>query len=305
MKGLSRRDFIRKLLASGVSLPLARSMADMLFPDEADAVTTTIAVASGGKPDELTRRAIDALGGMKGFVKPGDKVVVKPCIAWARTPEQASNTNPAVVAEIVRMCREAGAKEVLVLDHTVDSPRDSYRMSGIEDAARDAGAKVIRDVRERAFKEIKVPKGKVLRSMRVEVVEEVLEADVLINVPASKNHSAAILSLGMKNLMGTIKDRQAWHNTQNLHQCIADFLTALRPHLTVLDATRVLLTGGPKGPGRIKEAGQVIAGTDPVAVDSYGATLFGMSGSKIPYIVAAKALGIGELDLRKVQIKKV
>jgi uncharacterized protein (DUF362 family) len=301
---LKRRDFVRRLLASGISLPIARSIADLVFPEEADAAATTIAVALKGRPGDLVRRAVNALGGMGRFVKPGDVVVVKPCIAWARTPEQASNTNPDVVAELVRMCKEAGAKEVLVFDHTIDNPRDSYEKSGIEEAARRAGARVIRDVRERPFKEIKVSKGKILNSMRVEVVKEVLEADVLINVPASKNHSAAILSLGMKNLMGTVRDRQAWHNTQNLHQCIADFLTAVRPNLTVLDATRILLTGGPKGPGRVKEAECVVAGVDPVAVDSYGATLFGMSGSKIPYIVAAKALGVGELDLNRIQIKK-
>lgn len=241
---------------------------------------------------------------MEKFVKKGSRVLIKPNIAFARPPEGAANTNPEVVAELVRLCFRAGAKEVIVLDHTLDPARITYEMSGIAKAAEGQGARMVY-VSQRDFVPIEVPKGKILSAYRVVVLKQVLDADVFINVPIAKTHGSARLTLGMKNLMGIIQDRGSWHRSGDLHQCIADFVTAIKPNLTVIDAVRVLASGGPKGPGRVEQKDTVIVSTDIVAADAYAATLFGLTSSDVPHIIKAAELGVGVADLKQVKIVKV
>lgn len=263
----------------------------------------TLAVASGKDPGKLTRAAVDALGGMGKLVKKGDFVVIKPNIAWNQPAEVGATTNPFVVAEIVKMCKESGAGRILVIDHVIDKPSEMVLgLSGIMAAGTAAGAEVTAAQNESDYRTIEIPKGKAMKSDTC--IKDVLKADVLINVPIAKTHGMTKLTLGMKNLMGCNWDRQAWHKNA-LDQCIADYATALRPDLTILDANRILLTGGPKGPGKTKDVGKVIAGVDPVAVDAYGATLFGMKPEEIGHIKLAHEMGVGEIDLAKVKIKQV
>ncbi|MCC6038506.1 MAG: DUF362 domain-containing protein [Armatimonadetes bacterium] len=263
-----------------------------------------VVVAEKDKPAELVRKAIKALGGMGRFVKKGNRVLIKPNIAFARPPEGAANTNPEVVAELVQLCFEAGAKEVIVLDYTLDPARITYEMSGIAKAAEAKGARVVY-VSPRDFVPIEVPKGKILSAYDVRVLKQVLDADVFINVPIAKTHGSARLTLGMKNLMGIIQDRGAWHRSGDLHQCIADFVTAVKPHLTVIDAIRILASGGPKGPGRVEQKDTIIASTDIVAADAYATTLFGLTPNDVPHIIKAAELGVGVADLKRVKIVKV
>ena len=263
-----------------------------------------VVVAERGKPAELVRKAIKALGGMGKFVKKGNRVLIKPNIAFARPPEGAATTNPEVVAELVRLCFEAGAKEVIVLDHTLDPARITYEMSGIAKAAQAQGARVVY-VGRQDFVPVEVPKGKILSAYDVRVLRQVLDADVFINVPIAKTHGSARLTLGMKNLMGVIQDRGSWHRSGDLHQCIADFVTAVKPHLTVIDAIRILASGGPKGPGRVEQKDTIIASTDIVAADAYATTLFGLTPNDVPHIIKAAELGVGVADLKRVKIVKV
>lgn len=263
-----------------------------------------VVVAEKDKPAELVRKAIKALGGMGRFVKKGNRVLIKPNIAFARPPEGAANTNPEVVAELVQLCFEAGAKEVIVLDYTLDPARITYEMSGIAKAAEAKGARMVY-VSPRDFVPIEVPKGKILSAYDVRVLKQVLDADVFINVPIAKTHGSARLTLGMKNLMGIIQDRGAWHRSGDLHQCIADFVTAVKPHLTVIDAIRILASGGPKGPGRVEQKDTIIASTDIVAADAYATTLFGLTPNDVPHIIKAAELGVGVADLKRVKIVKV
>lgn len=234
---------------------------------------STVAVATKDAPANLVRKAIGALGGMQTFVKKGGRVVVKPNLAFARRPEIAATTNPEVVSEVVRLCFGAGAKEVLVLDYPVDSPRIAYEMSGVAQAVAPLGATMV-TVSRWDFMPLEVPKGRILSAYEVKVLKHVLQADVLINVAIAKTHSAATLTLGLKNLMGVIQDRGAWHDSSDLHQCIADVATAVKPHLTIIDAVRILTSNGPKGPGRVEEKGTVIAGTDIVVADAFATTLY-------------------------------
>ena len=263
-----------------------------------------VVVAEKDKPAELVRKAIKALGGMGRFVKKGNRVLIKPNIAFARPPEGAAKTNPEVVAELVQLCFEAGAKEVIVLDYTLDPARITYEMSGIAKAAELKGARVVY-VSPRDFMPVEVPKGKILSAYDVRVLKQVLDADVFINVPIAKTHGSARLTLGMKNLMGIIQDRGAWHRSGDLHQCIADFVTAVKPHLTVIDAIRILASGGPKGPGRVEQKDTIIASTDIVAADAYATTLFGLTPNDVPHIIKAAELGVGVADLKRVKIVKV
>jgi uncharacterized protein (DUF362 family) len=299
--GMKRRELLRRLGLGVVAVGLGQVALGQKAGRQQQPV---VVVAEKDKPAELVRKAIKALGGMSRFVKKGNRVLIKPNIAFARPPEGAANTNPEVVAELVQLCFEAGAKEVIVLDYTLDPARITYEMSGIAKAAEAKGARVVY-VSPRDFVPIEVPKGKILSAYDVRVLKQVLDADVFINVPIAKTHGSARLTLGMKNLMGIIQDRGAWHRSGDLHQCIADFVTAVKPHLTVIDAIRILASGGPKGPGRVEQKDTIIASTDIVAADAYATTLFGLTPNDVPHIIKAAELGVGVADLKRVKIVKV
>lgn len=311
MKKITRREFLTGALQTGLGVTLfglagCRRPAETVQAGPRLAVrgqdqSPIMAVASNPSPKQAVRSAIDALGGMKRFVRAGDSVILKPNISWARTPEQAATTNPEVVAEVVGICLEAGAAQVKVIDHTIDPANICLNLSTIERAAEAAGAKVASASNQAQYQAMEIPQGKILKSEQV--VRQALEADVLINLPIAKVHNATGVTLGMKNLMGLIWNRQAWHASLDLHHCIAEFASALQPDLTILDATNILLTNGPNGPGETKALHQVAAGIDPVAIDSYGAKLLGKSPVGISHIAQAHELGLGEINLDRIEIK--
>ncbi|MCJ7750595.1 MAG: DUF362 domain-containing protein, partial [Armatimonadetes bacterium] len=209
-----------------------------------------------------------------------------------------------VVAEIVRLCKQAGAREVRVMDHPVDRPDAVVlKMTGIQRAAEAAGARVSLASSPALYESVKIRKGRVLRS--AEVMRDLRRADVVINVPIAKVHSQTGLTFGLKNMMGTVWDRGGFHGSESLDQAIADYATEIRPNLVIVDAIRILLTNGPKGPGKTADKGIVVAGTDPLAVDAYAATLFGWKPEKVGHLKAAHGAGVGEIDLGRVTIKHV
>ncbi|MDH7601676.1 MAG: DUF362 domain-containing protein [Armatimonadota bacterium] len=301
MKPVSRREFLEAVAGLGAALFIGgcskngQAGPKGSVPRMPKVSVDGLFVASGRGPAKNTRAAIEAMGGMGKFVKKGDFVVIKPNIAWNRPPDAAATTNPEVVSELVRLCKSAGASKVLVLDHVIDRPAEVVLgFTGIKDAVEKAGGEVKAAQQESDYRTIEIPKGKLLKSDTL--VRDILEADVFINVPIAKTHSATRLTLGLKNLMGCNWDRQSWHQSASLEQCIADYATAVRADLTVLDATRILLTNGPKGPGRTKDVDKVIVGTDPVAVDAYGAALFGLQPKEVSHILIAAQMGLGSLN---------
>ncbi len=264
-----------------------------------------LAVARGPDPAEITRRAIAALGGIEQFVKPGDEVIVKPNICNAyHGPEYASTTHPDVVAAIVALCLGAGARRVRVMDYPFGgTAQAAYAKSGIEAAVQASGGEM--EVMSRLkYRTVDLPAGRALK--KTAIYDPILEADVLINVPIAKHHGSARLTLGMKNLMGVVLDRGAFH-AKGLHQCIADLNSLVRPHLTVVDAVRILMANGPTGGNLndVKQMDTVIAGADVVATDAYAATLFGQTGSDIEHIRLGAEMGLGELDLTQLYIVHV
>lgn len=254
----------------------------------------TIAIAkSSHDPAELVRRAIGALGGIKQFISRGDVVAIKPNIGWDRMPVHAANTNPLVVAEIVKLAFEAGAKEVVVTDASCNEPNRCFQRSGIWRAAHALGATVILPSAHR-FREMRL-RGDVLDAWPVYV--PLVEADKVINVPVAKHHNLSKYTGAMKNWYGVLGGRRNRLH-QNIDVSIADLATFMRPTLTVLDATRVLMRNGPQG-GNIddaKDMHQVIASVDQVACDAYGATLIGERPENVRYLKLALERRIGNPD---------
>jgi len=254
-----------------------------------------MAVIEGGEPAELVRRAIEELGGMGRFVARGDVVLIKPNMAWDRTPEQAANTNPDVVAEVVRLALAAGARKVLVTDVPVNETRRVFDRSGIARAVASAGGQVVWPEAAR-FREVDLG-GSVLRAWPV--LAPFLEADKVINLPVAKHHDLTGATLGVKNWYGMLGGlRMRLH--QRIHESLADLAAFLRPTLTVLDAYRVLMRNGPSG-GSTEDVAlrkTMIAGTDPIAVDAYAARAFwGLDESTLRYLELAAERGLGDLHL--------
>jgi len=275
---------------------------DLLAGAAEAAMTSDLAVVHGDSPERIVKAAIDAVGGIGKFISRGDVVVIKPNIGWDRTPEQAGNTNPEVVATVVKMCFEAGAKKVRVFDRPVNDPRRCYVQSGIASAAGALGADVAY-VDERKFKDMDI-KGETLKSWPL--YTEVFEADKVINIPIAKHHGLAKLTMSMKNWMGIMGGlRRQIH--QKLDASLVDISNKVKPTLTILDAVRILTANGPQGGSLadVKKLDTVIVGVDQVAIDSYGATLFGMRGSDLGYVTLGHKMGLGQMNLERLKIKKI
>lgn len=253
-------------------------------------------------PDVLVRKAIDAMGGMRRFVGNRDVVVIKPNIGWDRTPAHAANTNPRVVAELVRLAYDAGAKTVVVTDASCNEPGRCFQRSGIWKAAYDAGAEVV------------LPSEHRFRSMRLggEVLDEwpvykaLVEADKVINVPVAKHHNLSKYTAAMKNWYGAIGGRRNRLH-QNIDTSIADLATFMQPTLTVIDAVRILMRNGPQG-GNVADARDmhtICASVDQVAADAWGCTLLGRTPDEIAYLKMGEERGLGTRDLTKLRVTEV
>ena len=302
----SRREFMKRtgLMGAAVYGTGLVSGGILGLMDEAEAATvSTMAIAANAKPDVLLRKAVDAVGGIKKFVKRGDTVLIKPNLAWAVKPEGAANTNPIVLEELIKLCKQAGAKRITMMEHTCDSSAISFDLSGAKDIAKRTGTRLVSADRKNMFRRIEIPRGKLLKYD--ECAREVLDADVFINMPIAKVHSSSTITASIKNLMGTNWDRDAWHKSTDLEQCIADYSTVVKPDLIILDAVRILLTKGPRGPGDTKDVGQVVAGVDPVAIDSYAAVILGKNPTAVNHLKYANKLGLGQIDYKKLKVKRV
>ena len=302
---MKRRDFIIK----GAGIGLAGALISNFGGLSAVGMTAEegqydLVAVRGGEAVDMFDKAMEALGGMGKFVKSGQKVVVKPNIGWDAPPERAANTNPQLIARIVKSCFEAGASKVVVFDHTCDQWNRCYSNSKIEESARNAGARVVQGDDESFYNEVSVPDGKSLKKTKVH--KEVLNADVLINVPILKNHNSTTVSLAMKNLMGVVWDRRYYHSN-DLSQCIADFITYRKPDLNIIDGYRMLTRNGPRGVSTadVSDLKALIAGRDIVAVDAAATLMFGSDPKDINHIRIANEMGLGTMDLNKLSINRI
>ena len=298
---MNRRDFLKSAVITGAALTIPAGLDPFLKTMDA-AEKTDLVVVHGTPPARITRAAVDSLGGMKRFISRGDVVVVKPNIGWDRTPEYAATTNPEVVATVVKLCFEAGAKRVKVFDHPVSDARRTYKQSGIADAATAMGA-TVSFMDDRKFKDMQI-KGLTLKSWPL--YTEVFEADKVINLPIAKTHGIAKLTLGMKNWMGVMGGSRGRIH-QRIDESLVDLAMFIKPVLTILDAVRILTDNGPQGGNLadVKQLNMVIAGTDVVAVDAFGATLFGMKPASMGCIRLGHQARLGSMDLAKMKIKRI
>jgi uncharacterized protein (DUF362 family) len=256
-----------------------------------DARLPEIVAAHGTDPAKLVAAALSAVGGIARFVRPGESVLIKPNMAWDRAPEQGANTNPLLVAELVRQCRAAGARRVIVADNPVHDAERVAERSGIRQATAEAGGELVLPAAS-GFTRATLG-GALLDNW--DVLSVVFAADRVINVPVVKTHSLSLMTCGLKNHMGLIDSRSRLH--QEIHASLVDLAAALRPTLTVVDATRVMLRGGPTG-GRLEDVAvrdAIAVGTDPVACDAWAARQLGLDPREVPHLVQAEGRGLGRL----------
>ena len=301
---IDRRTFIRRTVAAAVAAAASGlPVLDLLSLPAQAGQAPPLAVRKGRDIQLLVRETINALGGMGDFVRSGEIVVVKPNIGWDRTVELAANTHPEVVKALVQLCLEAGAKQVRIFDRTCNDERRCYTQSGIRPAVESIRSDrvSVEYIDPRAFRELAIRGGRAFD--RWEFYMPVIEADRLINVPVAKHHSISKLTLAMKNLMGVIGgNRGRLHH--DIAESLADIATVIHSDLTVVDATRILVANGPQG-GRLRDVRNLdtlIASPDIVAADAYATTLFGLSPSDVPTVVAAARRGLGVMDLKQVRM---
>jgi uncharacterized protein (DUF362 family) len=309
----SRRDFIKTGLALGATFSLVSrkgllaaeaSGGSGSTPTPAAAPPKSVLVAvRDGSRSAMLDQALAALGGIETFVKKGQTVLIKPNIGWDATPERGANTHPELVGHLVRLCLNAGAKSVSIFDNTCDQWQRTYENSGIEKAARDAGAIVVNGKDESLYREVEIPNG--IKLKRAHVHALVLDSDVFFNVPVLKHHSGSLMTAGMKNLMGVIWDRGAYHRT-DLHQTIADFLTFKQPTLTILDAYHPMVRNGPRGisTADVVEMRTLLASTDIVALDAAGAKLLSHQPADVRHVKIADEMKLGTMNLDQVEIRR-
>ncbi len=301
---MERRDFLR----TGIGLGLLTGVGpyfgglDSLFANNLNEYD--LVAVRGGEPEDMFDKAIEALGGMGKFVSKGQTVLVKPNIGWDAPPERAANTNPRLIGHIVKKCYEAGASEVNVFDKTCNKWDRCYQNSQIEEYAKKAGAKVVPGNTESYYKKVVIPGGRSLKSASVH--ELVLNSDVFINVPVLKHHSGTKLSLGMKNLMGVVWDRSFYHSN-DLHQCIADFISYRKPDLTIIDGYNMMTKNGPRGVSTsdVVNLKALIVSKDIVATDAAAAKMFGLEPEDVGHIKIAHEMGLGNKNLSELNIKRI
>lgn len=301
---LPRREFLQRVVLGAAGLALANRAARAA--SGAAAPQPTLAWGQDADYEALVAKVLAPLGGIGAFVKQGQRVVVKPNIGWDRTPAQAANTHPLVVKALVQLALGAGAARVLVFDRPCNDARRTYANSGIQAAVAALQSKraTCAFMDERKFILVNIRQGQAVAEWKF--YQDALEADCYINVPVAKHHGLSQLTLGLKNTMGVLGgDRGNIHPA--LAQKLADINTVIRPKLTVIDATRILLRHGPQG-GKledVKTLNIVLASADPVAADAYATTLFDLPPDALESTRSAAAMGLGEMDLKKVRIMPV
>ncbi len=308
---MTRREFLRSLASAGAAaggalmfgLP-GRLFAQPAPRDTAGGSYDMVALMNAG-PERMFDRGIAELGGMGAFVGRGETVAIKPNMSWSTEPDLGATTNPALVKRIVQHCLEAGARKVYVFDHPLDSWKYAYETNKIGPAAREAGATIVPGHTRGYYHEVSVDGAQTLKT--TEVHEMVLEADVFINVPILKHHGSTLVTCALKNLMGVVWNRRFYH-AAGLNQCIADFPLVRTPDLNVVDAYRVLKSGGPPGPPPPGEGGgrkkQSIT-TDNLPADVAAARTWGTEPERLRYVSMAHDHGLGTMNLDELRIKRI
>ncbi len=296
---ISRRDFLKYTLTTGVAATIAPSWLALGRPQPIDG--TKVWIIHGTDKKKLMAKCLEIIFENGGFGSHPDNLTLKVNAAWARTPETGANTSPELVGAFLAGCRDAGIKKLTLPEHPCNNAKYAFTRSGILAEAEKYDADMIDLKKKKKFyKDYSISKGKSLTEAKV--ARQFMECDALVNMPVAKDHSAAVLTAAMKNWMGAVEDRGFWHRN-DLNQCIADFSSFIKPQWSIVDATRLMLTKGPQGPSKdMKYPNLLVVSRDPVAADSFSATLFNDSIDKIGYLTIAKEMRLGETDLDRMNI---
>ncbi len=311
-----RRDFLKTGLALGATVslldlghvfaaePAPASTAPATGPDAAAGPRPVLVAVRDGDRVAMLEKALESLGGIGAFVKPGQTVLIKPNIGWDASPERGANTHPTLVARLTELCFQAGAKSVSIFDNTCDQWQRCYENSGIEQAARAAGAKVVNGKDETLYRETPIPGGTVLKSAKIHQL--VLDSDVFFNLPVLKHHGGAQMSSAMKNLMGCVWDRGVYHRT-DLQQTIADFLTLRKPDLNIVDAYHPMVRNGPRGKSveDCVEMKRLLVSADPVLIDAACTKLLGYTTDKVTHVKIGADMHLGTMDLAAAEVRSL
>ncbi|MFC1481671.1 DUF362 domain-containing protein [Candidatus Neomarinimicrobiota bacterium] len=300
---MKRKEFIKTSTAGIAGLSVAQLGIGGILKAFAQEGAPHVVWIENGEPEALVQAAVAAFGGLQTFISKGDKVVIKPNIGWDRAPAYAANTNPDLVAEVVRLCLAAGARQIKVLDHSTNNAIRSYRNSQIEAKAKAAGAKIVQ-VREQRFRDVNLPEGKVLKSWPI--YGEYLDADKVINIPVAKHHSMCKVTLGLKNLMGAMGgNRGEIHN--GFSTKLADITSHILPTITIIDGYRIMTGNGPTGGSLadVKEARTLIMSDCTIAADVTGVGLFGLKPQDVGYLREMMGRGKQKYDLDNLQVKRI
>jgi len=293
----SRRDFI-KAGAAGVAIAATPTslLAEVTKPD--------VWVFHGTDKTKLMKACLEMINANGGFGKQAKSLALKVNAAWTRTPEEGANTHPDLVGTFLKGAREFGVTKMDVPEHPCHRAAEAFKRSGIHDAVKSADAEMIDMKTEKKFySDVALPKARSLTSARV--TKHFLEADAVVNMPVAKHHSGATLTMAMKNWMGAVEDRRFWHRN-NLHQCIADFSTFIKPAWTIIDATRIMMDKGPQGPAKtLKTPDLLVVSKDQVAADAYAATLFHDDPRTVKYLALAEEMGMGVINAAQMNIHRV
>jgi uncharacterized protein (DUF362 family) len=307
---ITRRDSIKRLfqISGGLALtgiltsPLQKKFTAWAGPINEKFIVEGIGQSNGYSVKALTRKVFEAAGGIQRFVSKQDVVVIKPNISWARAPHLAATTNPEVLEAVIELCQEAGAKKVRIADHTIHDARRCFAITGAGMVAKKTGAELV------------FPRSSLMREMKLHghrldvwpVFVPLVEADKIINLPVAKVHVLSGLTLGMKNWIGAVGGRRsALH--QDIHLTIVDLAQFFNPTITLIDATRVMISNGPSG-GRISDVevkNRLILSDDPVAADAKAADLFNYRPEEIGFIRLGNKWGLGSYELQKLSQRKV
>lgn len=300
---MDRRGFL-KTIGAGLSLSAVGWGFDKDSKVKKEVNRPDMVAVRNGEPVQMYKRAIKEMGGIEKYVSEGQTVLIKPNIGWARTPDTGADTNPDLVAEVVKECLDAGAKKVYVFDHTCNNWKECYDLSGIKTKASEAGAEVVPGNSESYFSEVEIPQAKILKKTKVHDI--LLDSDVFINIPVIKHHGSTKLTNAMKNMMGVVWDRGYYHRN-GLHRCITDFCYFRKPDLNIADGYRVTLDNGPQRarPEDIEDKKMLLMSEDIVAIDAAAAQIIGIKPEAVEHIQYGYEANLGEMDLNKVNIKKI
>ena len=255
----------------------------------------TISIIKGQERAKTVNKAIELLGGMERFVRPGDIVVIKPNAAFASPPLLGATTHPDLIAEVVKLCYGCKAKKVIVTDNPINDPVSCFAISGISKAAESAGAEVVLP-KDYLFKNISLAGGQLIKDWPV-FSGPFEKANKLIGIAPVKNHHRSGASMTMKNWYGLLGgQRSVFH--QDINTIIAELAKLVKPTLVILDGTEVMMTNGPTGGSisDLKRKNTLIASCDMVAADSFGCGLLDLKISDLPYLAKAAAAGAGTTD---------